>query len=376
MSSWRAVRSFCSFLALILFIHPEAFGQESAANQSNDEVSFKVTGGIQPRFSYGLEKQPEGDVDRLGFGLRRGRIDVVVSMGNKLGINYDMDFSRGNLSTVDLVALYQSSAHVRFRLGYFGHAQPRAYAITSSNRLDGIERAAVAERWARSTIGASGRDFGADLTYDMPATRLIFGVHNGDGSFSTGNYRQGVARLSEGANRDIKSLAYSAYMNHQLPFLSGLEIGGFAGYNGSRNDNTSAGASEMGRSYVSWSSHLYWGADPGSQPVRLKLELIGLHFEETALTIPVDEEDVVSYAVTGAMRILDAGELYARFEQQRAGGEVFNEFIDTGLTYSWSARKGQPFHKQRLTLSYQSGRSDISGTTAHHLVVLQTQSLF
>lgn len=376
MRSWSAVRSGGLFLILIFLFHPEALGQESTENQSINSVSFKVTGGIQPRFSYGLEKQPEGDVERAGFGIRRGRIDAVVSIGNKLGINYDVDFSRGTLSTADLVALYQSSENVRFRFGYFAPAQPRAYALTSFTRVDGIERSAVAERWARSTIGSSGRDFGADVTYDRAGTRLILGVHNGDDSFSSGNYRQGVARLSEGANRDMKSLAFNAHVNHDLAVLSGLEIGGFAGYNGSRNDKTMASSSDMGRTYVSWSSHVYWGADPGSQPVRLKLELIGLHFEETALPVPAREENILSYVLTGAVGILEAGELYARFEQQQAGGEVLNGFIDTGISYSWSARNGQAYHKQRVTLSYQSGRSDISGTTEHHLVVLQTQFIF
>jgi len=364
----NSFRWICLFLVFVL-VPVEALAQETALDQSGEDVSFRVTGGLQPRISYGFEEGAEANSDRVGFGLRRGRIDATVTVGDHMGINYDMDFGRGTLNTVDLFGFYRLNDNLRFRVGFFAHAQPRAYVLTSFVRLDGLERSAIAERWARATTGSSGRDFGVDVTFDAPSTTFIFGIHNGDGNFSTGNYRQSVSRLNGEAGLGIGALAYSLYINHDL--LPGVEVGGFARFNGARNNNTAVSTDGPGRDYVSWSSHLYWGANPGSQPFRLKLDVIGLHYEAIGATA---QENRVGFALTGAVRFLRFGELYARLEH--ADELRDKQFFATGISYSLSARKGLPYYRHRITLGYQGGFQDSIGGNDQHLIVLQSQVVF
>lgn len=376
MRSWSVFRAAGLSLILILLLYTEASGQESPGNQGINSVQLKVTGGIQSRFSYGLEKQPEGDVERAGFGIRRGRIDATVTTGGGFGINYDADFARGTLNTVDIFGFYEPSNKLRIRFGLFAPAQPRAYILTSFVRLDGIERAAIADRWARSTAGASGRDFGIDATFNWNATILMLGLLNGDNSFASGDYWELVSGLSSNSERSLTTLAYGAYINHQLMAIPGLEIGGYVSYNGSRNPNTRAVPDGPGRYFTSWSGHAYWGSAPGSQPVRLKLDMIGLNFEDVAGPVLTERRNTLAFAVTGAVRLTPFSEFYGRYEQQNVDDGPLNQFVSTGISYSLSARNGMSYEKQRITLGYQGGYSDFATATEQYVVVLQLQLVF
>lgn len=371
---YRTWRGWAVLVVAFFFAGNEAAAQDAGADSEERAVEFSFTGAIQPRLTYGVEQGPEGDFERVGLGLRRGRAEANITVGDHMGINYDIDFGGGSGRTVDLFAFYQPSDFLRVRFGLFAQAQPRSYILTSFSRIDTIDRASIAERWARATIGSSGRDFGLEATLSWTATQLMLALHNGDGSFSEGNFRQRVAPLSGDRTRDIRSLAYSLYVNHEL--VSGLEIGGLLSYNGSRNANTTDGLVDTGRSYVSWSTHAYWGADPGSQPIRLKLDVIGLHFEDETLAPGAVPQHTIGVAATGVVRIFRYGELYARFEQEYVEDEPDNQFLAAGLSYSLSAARGEQYRMRRITLGYQGGYAGVASDVDHHAVVIQLQVAF
>ncbi len=357
---------------------PSAYAQDDgpqAVTTSASDVSLRMTGTFHPRFSYGFEEG--GDVTRLGFGLRRARLRTTATFLSSFGVHYDVDLSSGALSSVDLYAFYRPTDRIRLRFGYLAGAQPRAYIFTSHTRIDAIERAAIAERWSRATIGSSGRDFGFEMRYQATNTRFDLYVHNGDGNFSRarGNFRQSVSRFSATGGSDQTALAISGYVNHEVASVDGLEIGGFAGFNGSRNDNTQAG--DEGRQYVSYSGHVYWGANPGSQPVRLKADVLGVVYEDVAAT--PEAQHLFGYALFGAVEVRPATEAFARFEQLRVFiDEDAESFVTVGLTFSPSALRDLPFRQERFTLAYANALAPevASGVLDQHLIVLQAQFVF
>lgn len=341
------------------------------AQQANDDgISIDITGALQSRISYGETSDDSNEIERLGFGIRRGRIDINVSVNDRLGINYDFDLAQGAAATIDLFGFYRFNDNVQVRFGIFAPPQPRAHIYTSFTQLDGVERAGIAENWAVSGIGGAGRDFGADVSLSKDKTLLVVGIHNGRGSFSQENFSPSFLGLNNSTSRPIGEMAISSYLNHEL--LPGLNIGGYASYNGAQNSATATSAGTPGRNYVSWSSHVYWGAHPGDQEIRLKLDLIGMHFQSS--TQPNNAEDVIGVSGTVAVKAFEFGEVYARIEHLDA--MLDQNFLAAGVHYSLSARKGLPFHKNRITLAYAQNFNADDGLISKHLIVLQSQIVF
>lgn len=383
---WGAVLAAHLVLAL-LAPHACAQGEPSTVEMALGGVSLRLGGTFQPRLSYGFTAGDDeaGDLDRVGFGLRRARLRATATFGEDFGVYYDVDLATGDVRSVDLHGFWLPSPRFRIRLGYLIGAQPRAYALTSHTRLDAVERAAIAERWASGTIGSTGRDFGLDVRYETDALTLDAFVHNGDGSFARdrGNFRESVSGLSATRGVTTDGLAVGGYANYAL--LPAVEVGGFLGYNGSENPLTAPAGSDAGRRYVSYAGHLYWGANPGSQPLRLKADVIGIRYEElpgSGTTPTFGAQHSLGYAAFAAVRVLGHGEVFARGEQYHPfvdGGVNDDVGADTyftaGASYSLSARRGLPYRQERVTVAYANGLP-AAALADQHLVVVQLQFVF
>jgi len=338
--------------------------------QSDQYPKFNFVGMFQPRISYGIAEDSTTSAYRFGFGIRRARLRLEARLMEKLGVRYNVGFARGPVRSIDLFTFYQLSNEVRIRMGIMASAMPRSRNLTSSRLLDGIDRAVIAEQWGRVTIGGSGRDFGVDMQYQVPEWTAILFLHNGDGSFdgSRGNYSQSISNeaATGGISRSI--LATSFYLSHRLPSLVGVEIGGFLSQNTSKNPNTASESGE-GRDYVSYAAHVYYGAEPGSQPVRLKLDFIGINFKGE------EEEEWKGVSILGAVRLKDHMELFARYENAQKGIQLDGtQFLSGGLIYSISKLNGGNYSDQRATLGY-SMLDSFTGKL-QHLIVLQWQFVF
>jgi hypothetical protein len=381
-----------ALLALAL-LAPHALAQDEAGTvgMAIAGVDLRLGGTFQPRASYGFASNTDDadeDLARVGFGLRRARLRATASFGPDFGVYYDVDLATGDLRSVDLHAFWQATPRLRLRAGYLVGAQPYAYALTSHTRLDAVDRAAISERWAGGTIGSSGRDFGFDVRYETDDFTLDVFLHNGDGSFARdrGNFRESVSGLSATRGVDTDGLAVGGFANYEPAGLPGVEVGAFAGYNGSENPLTAPAGREEGRSYVSYAGHLYWGANPGSQPFRLKGDIIGIRYEELpgkGANPLVEAQHSLGYSVFAAARAFDHGEVFARGEQYHPlldGGVNDDVGADTyftaGASYSLSARRGLPYRQERMTVAYTSGLPDAPGRADQHLVVIQLQFVF
>ncbi len=339
-----------------------------------DDLEVTVGGAVQPRISYGHSDQVMV-TDRVGFGLRRARTRISGTWG-MTRVEADLDFA--TMSAVQLYATLKLSDNWRMRAGYFPGAQPQAYIPTSMTKIDGVERAAIAERWSRLTIGSSGRDLGVDLKWSNDYAYASVWLHSGLGSLnrSGANYRESPS--SHNATRGVDNMALAISGSLGFTPQDGLELGGYVGYNaagGARAELTPG----IDRTVTSWSAHVYWGPDPGSQFLRLKAEALGIMIEgddPPAAGGPPPQVDLSHFGAAGtaAIGIIPHGEVFARFEVfDEDDGNDLTRYLSTGVMFSPSAMDGGPFARERITLLYSNA---VRGEQTDHIAVLQGQWLF
>ena len=382
-------RRFLPGLALLLLsglpLAPRTAAQ--TVEPSDPDVRFTLGGTLQPRFSYG-RSELAGDerVERLGFGMRRMRLRFQASLDERVGAFVQLEGGGGDVGAVDVYAFYQPTERLRFRLGRFVGAQPRAFILTPHALIDAVDRAAIAELWGRRTLSPDGRDFGLDVRLDGARGHATLFLHNGDGNWSAafGNFREGISGGTATGSVQRTGMAVSLYGAYEPEAVPGLEVGGFAGYNGAEGAASAAGGPNpnAGRTYASYAAHLYWGAVPGSRPVRLKADLIGVRYASVAGV----QETTLGLSLLGAVRAGRAAEVFGRAESYRTsidregGNDVSTNqpYWTVGASISPSALFGGLYRRERLTLAYSTTRPDPErpGAGRQHLVILQAQLIF
>ena len=333
-----------------------------------DDLRLDLAGGIQPRASVGVEENA-ADGTRYGFGLRRARIQARVLYRELAGVEYDVEGGSGTVQSVDLFGFVNLTESVQARVGYFPVAQPRGAVLTPYFLIDAVDRAAIAERWLGGTIGGDGRDLGADVTYTGDRASATLAVHNGAGTFgrAEGNFREGISSPSVVGGPETEGLAVSAALAYEVGL--GVEVGAFGSVNAADPARTARAGG--GRDYTSAGAHAYWGAVPGSQPVRVKLDAIALRYADDG----AGAQEQVGLSLLGAARVLSDGEAFVRGERYWAEvGEDGDDYLTAGLSYSPSAALGGPYRRARLTLAYQY--RDGAVLPDAHLVILQGQLAF
>ena len=353
--------------AALLLAAPPAGAQQRIALAP--DIDLAISGGLQPRASVGVEDADGDDRTRYGFGIRRARIQARVLYRDLAGVEYDVEGGSGTVQSVDLFAFANLSETVQARAGYFPVAQPRGGILTPYTVIDAVDRATIVERWFAGTIGGDGRDLGADLTYADDRAVVTVALHNGAGTYgrAAGNFREGISGPDVVNGPETDGLALTAAASYVIG--PGVEVGAFAGVNGANPARTDRG--DGGRDYATGGAHVYWGAVPGSQPVRLKVDALAIGYEDDAL----GEQDVLGLSALGAVGVLGAGEVFARAERFWTDADADpDDYLTAGLSYSPSAARGGPYRRARLTLAYQY--RDGEGLPDAHLVILQGQLAF
>ncbi len=322
-----------------------------------DGVRFTLSGVIQARAGYGLSDSDGVRDRRLGVGLRRARFRARADFGTGGGLYMQMDGAGGTLTFVDFYGQLRITDRWTLRAGRLASAQPRGFILTSVHYIDVADRAAVVERWGQMTVGGDGRDFGVDASYRSGGTEALLFLHNGDGDWSRmrGNFRPSISGGSATDGVDRTGLAATASISHRLASGPDVEVGGFAGYNGAKGPNT-GGAGGAGRSYATFGAHAYLGARPGSRPLRVKLDLVGIAYRK--LAVETEGQTALGGSLFGAVLALPYLEVFGRAElfsadlrEDAPDGEDL--YLTSGATFSLSAMKGGEFHRERVTLALQ-----------------------
>ena len=339
--------------------------------EAADGLRVRLAGTVQPRVSAGFQDtSATGGQGRFGFGLRRVRFEARVVWQDRVGFEFDVDGSSGAVLPVDMYGVVFVTERLEVRAGRVPGAQPRGSVATSHREIDAVERAAIVGRWADGTLGGSGRDIGVDVRYDAGRTFAELFVHDGSGVFTRdqANFRESIEAPSVTGGAGQAGLAVSAALRHEPAALAGVEVGGYAGANAGGNARTAVGG--VRRSYLSAGGFAYWGAEPGSQPVRLKLDALAVAYQ----ALPgVPQRTSAGVSGLGAARVRGAGEVFVRAERFWPDAGPAETYLTAGASYSPSAAAGGRYRTARLTAAY--AWRDVGGRVAH-LAVVQGQFAF
>ncbi len=364
---------------MLLMIPGKALSQQGEAGlvrTVSDDVTIRIGGTVQPRVTYASDLDNVGERhDRVGFGIRRLRVRLTASFGENLGVFLQMEGSGATPTFLDIRGEYRVNDNLTMRAGRFVGAQPRAYARTGHAAIDAIDRPAISDMWARMTIGADGRDYGLEALWNTPRWELRGFLHNGHNRW---NYNQGISRNPSTGGIETDGFAFSAAATHWPDGRDRLEIGAYASASTSKNEFSEVG--RIGRNYVSYSAHAYWGPQAGDQPFRLKTDIIGISYQEVA---PRDIENYIGASLFGGLLVAPHIELYAmgEFWYGDGGGleDLRQVFATVGGTYSLSALQGRPFTHNRIMLAYslRSLETDkIDFGDPAHVLMMQMQFYF
>lgn len=343
---------------------------------AGQDLSLRLGMTIQPRFTYAYESNSGDDLERLGFGIRRFRFRTYANIGEDFRIFSQWEGSGNSVAVLDLRGEYKLNRRTWLRFGRFVGAHPRVMAITLHSEFDIVDRPGIAAVWARNTIGADARDYGAEILYRSPEIEYRVFLANG---YNQNNFRNEVNNASITGNTADKGMAISTMLRYFLPEVDNSEIGGYVGVNRSKNPLTiSSLAPGVGRGFVSSSAHAYWGVFSGDQPVRVKLDFVSVHYDEVSVPGGGDfQQNFYGGAITGAYLLREDTEVLAMYENYNENQDNPSSHVQVftvGATYSFSAARGEEFMGRKVTLGYSMkhtrGLDDPS-----HLLVLQFQIL-
>jgi hypothetical protein len=348
---------------------------------ADDDVTLRLGGTAQVRAAYARESNPIGDaVERVGFGVRRLRARAYVDIGPRVNLFIQGEGASSGATLLDLRATYKLSRTTSVRAGRFVLAQPASFGRTIHYHIDAVERPVAAREWASLTVGPDGRDFGVELYHKGPQVRARVALHNGDGSWdrATGNFREDVGVGSATRESDRSALAVSGSVSYRVPLLDGLDVGAYASLSGG---NARTVFARTGRGYASYAAHVYWGRLPGSQPVRIKLDVVGIQYDELALGSRLVNDHFAGGALFGAVRLFGSAEVFARYDLVEAVGDtrssdIHSTFYTVGGSFSASALAGRDYHRDRVTLGWTGRFDEDHDGLAVHGATLQAQLVF
>ncbi|MCC5927282.1 MAG: hypothetical protein JJU41_12055 [Bacteroidetes bacterium] len=341
------------------------------------DVSLRLGFTAQPRLTYAYEPSAGGDIERLGFGMRRFRFKTYVNYGEDMRFFSQWEGSGPTVALLDIRGEYRLNDKTWLRFGRFVGAHPRVMAITLHSDIDVIDRPGIAAVWARNTIGADARDYGAEILYRIPRLEYRLFFANG---YNQNNFRNEANNASITGGVSDMGMAISTMVRYFPERFTNSEAGGYVGYNQSKNPLTvSSRAPGVGRGFFSTSAHAYWGAIAGSQPVRAKLDVVSVRYESVATANQGNyQQTFLGGAATFAWLVRPALELDVILENYNVDtGNAASEtrLLTMGATYSFSAARGDSFMGQKITLGYtlkdERGVDDFG-----HLLILQFQILF
>lgn len=151
------------------------------------QAESSLVGLVQTWWSYTAYTHPDSsdlDATQTGFGVRRARMGYKYKGGDMTG-SFLGDMSGTSFTILDAYADYKFHEKASLRAGRFIGVQSQAAGLTSSAKLDLVERTIVGRRFGSGTVGGDYRTFGAQLTVvpnDMFTVQLL--AHNGNGSWS------------------------------------------------------------------------------------------------------------------------------------------------------------------------------------------------
>ncbi len=252
--------------------------------QDKPDIKVKVGGTVQAMASY---SETAKDTNLVGLGLRRVRLKVTGSIGDKIQAYVQAEFT--NPSLVDALVDYFIHDEIKLRIGRYKVAGVLGGGLTSHHKIDIVERARIGQEWGDRTVGSSYRDYGVSVIGNLGDFNYFVSIFNGgEGSVNIRSSQKGKSTLVN------NGVAVSGLFEYKPKEIKGLNVGGYVGQ-----------GNKVYNDYLSYSGHIYW--EP--RPIRIKAEYVSIIDKNTSTDITTN-----GYYLMGAYGINKSIELLARFE--------------------------------------------------------------
>jgi len=134
--------------------------------------SIKFNGLVQTWFSYGEEGY--GDDSGYGFTLRRVRFKPSGAFSDKITWTLQAGWDKQTASLVDVYIDFILSKAFKIRIGKYTVPGTISSSLTSSGKLDFVERAAITQQWGSRNGLSSYRALGIQAYGDLMDGKLYY----------------------------------------------------------------------------------------------------------------------------------------------------------------------------------------------------------
>jgi hypothetical protein len=221
------------------------------------EIKFK--GFTQAWFSYA--QQNTGDNDSgYGFTLKRVRFKPYGSLSKKINWTLQFGWDKFSAKLIDAYIDFNLSSGLSFTVGHYTVPGAMSSTLTSSAKMDMVERPQITQNWGDNSGLSSYRTLGIQAQGNLVGNKLYYAV---------------MFANPKTSSLFTPSIGSSDYTHHNYGpmvwarvesfWLKGLRIGAFVG--GSKENDT-----QLKRS--SYGAHLYYVKDA----VNFKVEYIAGKF--------------------------------------------------------------------------------------------------
>jgi len=138
------------------------------------EVQVKWKGLVQTWFSY--TDQGAGDKSGLGFSLRTARINPYGSFSDKIKWSLQVAWDKQVAKILDVYLDFDIEKYFKIRVGQFSVPGTVSGSLTSSSKLDLIERPSIIENWGDKNSLVSHRGVGLQVHGDIIEKKLYYAV--------------------------------------------------------------------------------------------------------------------------------------------------------------------------------------------------------
>lgn len=248
------------------------------------------------------------DASQLGFGVKRARLGWKYSDGDFFAM-FQGDATGGELALLDGVVGMKVNDMLTLQAGRFIGVGSQAGGLTSSTKIDLIERSIIGRRWAAGTVGSDYRIVGLMATVatsDM--LKFKAQVHNGTGTkpglLPSSNTHSGGGDLAD--DGFAPQMDFGVYANP----MDGLKVGFTYGL---PNENLNTTGSMTAFAYF------------GTPAFFLKFDYASL--DDRGSDWDDDDDNVTSmgYAALGAYNVNERVQVLGRYEAWDADTDLSND---------------------------------------------------
>lgn len=336
-------------LAALLAAPILTIAQTPVTIASND-MKLRLSGTLQSQASLLSDTET-----RVGFGVRRARLRLGGEIRPDIRVFIQLEGSGVSATLTDIRAEWDINPNTTLRAGRFVGAQPRSMAVTLHYEIDAIDRAVTGDHWASITRGADARDYGVELVHRAGDLEVRGYLHNGgNGQNITGR----IAAPQPSNNITKRHLNISGMVRWLPKSNPNQELGAHVGVNPKAYGT-------MPR-YVEASAHIYWGAKPGSQPMRVKADAVHVRRDEFGDPSMTGMSLFVGHLLNADLELFGKAEWLNSY--------VYNNDNRTFGTIGLTRKFGS--WNQNVKAAYTLRLSDASNTDPVHMAVVQWQVYF